>query len=175
MSAEKISRFQLVERIKLAAARWRPSLGFFINSAKSPFRFIFRLLVLSFSRTKAEQYLTPPDFSLPLLKNVQKMLFYPVLLPWPILLHAMGLIALGCTMLLAKPTETAPEDISMTGITTIALGISCKQCLSLLRQIISSQRPTCQIVINIEHTSFRYLNVVHANGREPIPSRERSR
>ncbi|KAF8967251.1 hypothetical protein BDZ97DRAFT_1903405 [Flammula alnicola] len=52
------------------------------------------------------------------------MLFYPVLLPWPILLHAMGLTTLGCTMLLAKPTEKAPEDISMLGIVTIALGMS---------------------------------------------------
>ncbi|KDR77693.1 hypothetical protein GALMADRAFT_278748 [Galerina marginata CBS 339.88] len=52
------------------------------------------------------------------------MLFYPVLLPWPILLHAMGLTALGCSMLLAKPSENAPEDISTLGIATIALGMS---------------------------------------------------
>ncbi|KAE9399248.1 hypothetical protein BT96DRAFT_820847 [Gymnopus androsaceus JB14] len=52
------------------------------------------------------------------------MLFYPILLPWPILLHAMGLTTLGCTMLLAKPTAKAPEDISTLGITTIALGMS---------------------------------------------------
>ncbi|KAE9383483.1 hypothetical protein BT96DRAFT_45619 [Gymnopus androsaceus JB14] len=52
------------------------------------------------------------------------MLFYPILLPWPILLHAMGLTTLGCTMLLAKPTAKAPEDISTLGIATIALGMS---------------------------------------------------
>ncbi|KAJ7888509.1 hypothetical protein B0H13DRAFT_2042226 [Mycena leptocephala] len=52
------------------------------------------------------------------------MLFYPILLPWPILLHALGLTTLGCSMLLAKPNEKAPEDISTLGITTIALGMS---------------------------------------------------
>ncbi|KAJ6454132.1 hypothetical protein C8R45DRAFT_1065113 [Mycena sanguinolenta] len=52
------------------------------------------------------------------------MLFYPILLPWPILLHALGLVALGCSMLLAKPNEKAPEDISTLGIATIALGMS---------------------------------------------------
>ncbi|KAJ7193634.1 hypothetical protein GGX14DRAFT_588263 [Mycena pura] len=52
------------------------------------------------------------------------MLFYPILLPWPILLHAFGLTALGCSMLLAKPTEKAPEDKSTLGIATIALGMS---------------------------------------------------
>ncbi|KAJ6553606.1 hypothetical protein DFH09DRAFT_1366214 [Mycena vulgaris] len=52
------------------------------------------------------------------------MLFYPILLPWPILLHALGLATLGCSMLLAKPTENAPEDTSTLGIVTIALGMS---------------------------------------------------
>ncbi|KAJ7450503.1 hypothetical protein B0H11DRAFT_320416 [Mycena galericulata] len=52
------------------------------------------------------------------------MLFYPILLPWPILLHALGLTALGCSMLLAKPNEKAPEDVSTLGIATIALGMS---------------------------------------------------
>ncbi|KAJ7270274.1 hypothetical protein C8J57DRAFT_1435464 [Mycena rebaudengoi] len=52
------------------------------------------------------------------------MLFYPILLPWPILLHALGLTTLGCSMLLAKPNEKAPEDISTLGITTIAIGMS---------------------------------------------------
>ncbi|KAJ7887277.1 hypothetical protein B0H14DRAFT_2696045 [Mycena olivaceomarginata] len=52
------------------------------------------------------------------------MLFYPILLPWPILLHALALTTLGCSMLLAKPNEKSPEDISTLGITTIALGMS---------------------------------------------------
>ncbi|KAJ7368897.1 hypothetical protein DFH08DRAFT_832598 [Mycena albidolilacea] len=53
------------------------------------------------------------------------MLFYPILLPWPILLHALGLTTLGCSMLLSsKRYEKAPENVSTLGITTIALGMS---------------------------------------------------
>ncbi|KAJ6496430.1 hypothetical protein C8R45DRAFT_985884 [Mycena sanguinolenta] len=51
------------------------------------------------------------------------MLFYPILLPWPILLHALGLVTLGCGMLLVKPNEKAPDDISTLGIATIAIGM----------------------------------------------------
>lgn len=60
------------------------------------------------------------------------MLFYPILLPWPILLHAIGLSALGCGMFLAKPTPKAPEDTSTLGITTIALGMACTQMRHIL-------------------------------------------
>ncbi|KAJ7023526.1 hypothetical protein C8F04DRAFT_1134184 [Mycena alexandri] len=52
------------------------------------------------------------------------MLFYPILLPWPILLHALGLTTLGCSLLFAKPTEKAPEDLSPLGIATTALGLA---------------------------------------------------
>lgn len=64
------------------------------------------------------------------------MLFYPVLLPWPILLHAIGLSALGCTMLLAKPTLKSPEDTSTLGITTIALGMSCTQMRHIMFSVV---------------------------------------
>ncbi|KAJ7730332.1 hypothetical protein B0H16DRAFT_1733848 [Mycena metata] len=52
------------------------------------------------------------------------MLFYPILLPWPILLHVLGLTTLGLRLLFARPTTEAPEDVSPLGITTIALGLA---------------------------------------------------
>ncbi|KAH9480951.1 hypothetical protein JR316_0007558 [Psilocybe cubensis] len=52
------------------------------------------------------------------------MLFYPIHLPWPILLHALGLTALGCSLLFKTPTEKAPEDVTTLGIATVGLGMS---------------------------------------------------
>ncbi|KAJ7761824.1 hypothetical protein B0H16DRAFT_1530662 [Mycena metata] len=52
------------------------------------------------------------------------MLFYPIILPWPILLHALGLTTLGLRLLFAKPTAQAPEDVSPLGIATTALGLA---------------------------------------------------
>ncbi|KAJ7725572.1 hypothetical protein B0H16DRAFT_1665528 [Mycena metata] len=65
------------------------------------------------------------------------MLFYPILLPWPILLHALGLTTLGLRLLFAKPTAQAPEDTQYTylDLATAYVPIASNQFLHASSQI----------------------------------------
>ncbi|EJD43403.1 hypothetical protein AURDEDRAFT_114734 [Auricularia subglabra TFB-10046 SS5] len=51
------------------------------------------------------------------------MLFLPVNLPWPILLHALGLVALGLLLLFSTPQRPG-QDKSVLGVATVALGLA---------------------------------------------------
>ena len=57
------------------------------------------------------------------------MLFYPVILPWPILLHALGLTGLGLLFVFESPRKPG-QDRALLGLATIGLGLACPSLYS---------------------------------------------